>query len=334
MRTNNLFLNTRKLTSSKEDHLTEFLAALITMDEPFNVDFSQLLLGEYATKNGWADPLIVAVETQVSYSGTNCCPDMRFTLEDGHVILCENKIEAPETQGSSVDPRGQLRRYLDLPSDGVVYIRATPNSKLEQEVSNHPLFITRDGHHFLWRDVYPLLTGNSNPLIADVCKGFEIMGFLPPLPAIGTLSDFNSTEDDQNREAFKGLWQIAANYGLSRGWKVETTKNAEMYYSPSETCPAYQVFVSPSQSERFLIRLTLRDEVDPQKVLTKIEAVDLAIPFEATCSQRFSVRKKVKVSVNAIDITTSLRNVIGDTEDEGQIQKLLLDYVRPFMELI
>lgn len=106
MASHNLFLNTRKLTNAKEDHLTEFLAAMILMNEPFNTQFSELLLGEYASSHGWDTPIIVTVETQASYSGTNCCPDMRFTLADGHVILCENKIEAPETMGSSADPRG------------------------------------------------------------------------------------------------------------------------------------------------------------------------------------------------------------------------------------
>ena len=120
MRTSNLFLNTRKLTSSKEDHLTEFLAALITMSEPFNVEFSQLLLGEYATQNGWEDPIIASVETQVSYPGTNCCPDMRFTLGDGHVILCENKIEAPETQATEDVSALEAERAVASDDDGEV----------------------------------------------------------------------------------------------------------------------------------------------------------------------------------------------------------------------
>lgn len=79
MKPSNLFLNTRSLTSSKEDHLTEFLAAMITMDISFNDKFSDLLLGEYAQRNGWDKPKISVVETQVNYPGTNCCPDMRFT---------------------------------------------------------------------------------------------------------------------------------------------------------------------------------------------------------------------------------------------------------------
>ena len=334
MKTHNLFLATRSLTSSKEDHLTEFLAALIIMDVPFNVEFSQLLLGEYAAQKGWSKPVITSVETQVNYPGTTCCPDMRFTLEDDHVILCENKIEAPETQGPSSDPRGQLRRYLDLPSDGVAYIRATPSHKLEREVIEHPSFISRNHHHFLWRDFYPLLVESTNPISASVCKGFEVMGFVPPLPAIGTLSDFNASEDEQNRTAFKQLWQPAAEYGRLRGWRVETNKNAEMYYSPDGSSPIYQIFVSPSKSECFLIRLTLMDGVDPDKILKLLKTVSTTIPFELTSYLRKSPRGGKKVNQNVVDVTSSLRNVIGDTEDKERIKQLLLEYVRGFVDLI
>lgn len=334
MTAHNLFLGTRSLTCSKEDHLTEFLAALITMDASFNIEFSQVLLGEYAAQNGWGKPVIASVETQVSYLGTTCCPDMRFTLEDGHVILCENKIEAPETQGPSADPRGQLRRYLDLPVDGVAYIRATPSHKLEREVIEHPRFISHDLHHFLWRDFYPLLVESTNPLVAAVCKGFEVMGFVPPLPAIGTLSDFNAAEDEENRTAFKQLWQPAAEYGQQRGWKIETNKNAELYYSPDESSPAYQVFTSPSKAERFLIRITLREGVDPDKIIKTLRRVSTDIPFELTSYKRNSQQGGKKISQNVIDVTSSLRNVIGDTEDKERIKQLLLEYVRGFVELI
>ncbi len=334
MRSNNLFINTRSLTSSKEDHLTEFIAALITMDEPFRLAFSSLLLGQYAAQKEWSPPVISHVETQINYPGTNCCPDMRFTLEDGHIVLCENKIEALETQGSSADPRGQLLRYLDLPTDGVAYIRATPSNNLHKDVIDHPGFITHEGRHFLWRDIYPLLSGKSNPLVAAVCKGFEVMGFVPPHPSVGSLSDFNSKVNEQNRAEFKELWSYAAEYGLQRGWKVEANKNAELYYTPDAACPAYQVFVSPSKAERFLIRISLRDDVDPLSYKKKMDAATTDVPFETSCYERYSYTNKIKVNRNVIDITSSLTNVIGTTDNKALIQQSLLEYVKCFVALI
>ncbi len=330
----NLFMNTRKLTSSKEDHLTEFLAALIVMNEPFRIEFSRLLLAEYAKKNGWVDPLIDSVETQVSYSGTNCCPDMRFTLQDGHVILCENKIEATDTQGSASDPRGQLHRYLDLPCDGLAYIRATPKLNIEQDVLEHERFITHNGHHFLWRDVYPLLQDNKNPLVASVCRGFEVMGFVPPLPAVGTLSDFNSNTDKANRAGFKELWQPTVAYGQSRGWKTESNKNAEVYFTPDAKSPLHQIFISPSMLERFLIRMTLREGVKAAGILNKLESVGMVVPFEVVNYERRSNRNKITVVEEVIDITSSLSNVIGKTDDRTLISQRLKEYVECFVGMV
>jgi hypothetical protein len=304
------------------------------MNEPFNLEFSRLLLGEYAAKHGWADPVIKSVETQVSHSSTNCCPDMRFTLDDGHIILCENKIEAPETQGSSSDPRGQLRRYLDLPCDGLVYIRATPNCSLDPEVAAHHRFVTRNGHHFLWRDIYPILASSSDFLVTAVCKGFETMGFVPPHPAVGTLSNFNAAVDEKNRSAFQELWQPAADYGRQRGWKAETTKNAELYYSPDTTSPLYQIFVSPSKAERFLIRMTLRNGADPAKLCENLGAVVNNVPFEMICYVRMSPRNGLKMAEEVIDITASLSNVIGVTENREEISQRLLGYVKGFVGCI
>jgi hypothetical protein len=327
----NLFLNTRSLTTSKEDHLTEFLAALISMDDKFNGNFSNLLLGEYAADKGWDTPIIAKVETQVNFPGTNCCPDMRFTLEDGHTIVCENKIEAPQTQGSAKDPRGQLVRYLDLPCDGLAYLRATPSHNLEKEVVNHPNFITRNGHHFLWRDIYPLFEENDNPLVVAVRKGFEVMGFVPPLPAIGTLADFNSDEDEKNRSAFKELWQSAADYGRRCNWKVEINKNAEMYYYSGQSDLLYQVFVSPSKSERFLLRLTLKNGADAKKIHSQVQQTDIDIPFETVTYIKNSKRGGKNISEDVIDITTSLKHVIGNSDDCQQIQQLLLNFVKNFL---
>jgi DNA-binding winged helix-turn-helix (wHTH) protein len=334
MKTYNLFLKTRSLTISKKDHLTEFLAALITMNEPFNLEFSQLVLGEFAARHGWTEPVIDSVETQVSYSGTSSCPDMRFTLEDGHVILCENTIDVPEIQGVALDPVGQLERYLDLPSDGLVYISDSPCNRLAEIVTNHPRFITHKGYHFLWRDIYPLLVGNANPLVAAVCKGFELIGFVPPHPAVGTLSDFNSTAVEQNRLAFKELWQLAAAHGRQSGWQVEINENAEMYYSLNVSCPVCHIFVSPSAAERFLIRLTLREGVDSIGLRKLVESASTSVPFEVSSYQRMSLRGSHNVAESVIDIASSLKNIIGDVEDRDLIQQLLLEYVRRFVEAV
>jgi hypothetical protein len=56
------------------------------------------------------------------------------------------------------------------------------------------------------------------------------------------------------------------------------------------------------------------------------------VPFEVVNYQRAAKRQKIQVSVNVIDVTSSLHNVIGDTEEKNRIQALLFDFVRPFVE--
>ena len=44
----NLFINTRKLTKQKEDHLTEFLASAILIDEQFRRKYEEIVLYNFA----------------------------------------------------------------------------------------------------------------------------------------------------------------------------------------------------------------------------------------------------------------------------------------------
>ena len=50
---------------------------------------------------------------------------MLLQLSNGQRIICEHKLEALETVGPVEDERGQLERYLDLPVEGVVYVRSS-----------------------------------------------------------------------------------------------------------------------------------------------------------------------------------------------------------------
>src|SRR6185295_19965327 len=91
----NLFLSTRRLTSAKEDHLTEFLAAALEADRAFRDAYALL---------------------------TNPC-----TMATS--FACEHKIEASEAIGEEAGEgravRRQLERYRKLPIDGLAYLRSS-----------------------------------------------------------------------------------------------------------------------------------------------------------------------------------------------------------------
>jgi hypothetical protein len=118
----NLFWNTRNLTQAREDHLTEFIGGALELSPEFRKKFTEYILIEYAEEKNWEYPEIQEISTQVSFSGTSCCPDMKISLLDGHEIVFEHKLAAVETDGP--EGRGQLERYAELPVDGLVYIRA------------------------------------------------------------------------------------------------------------------------------------------------------------------------------------------------------------------
>jgi hypothetical protein len=198
----NLFLSTRKLAKgAKEDHLTEFFAAALDIDEPFREAYASMVIAPFAEKWGWAEPRIRNVETQKKFEGHNSCPDMALTLTDGNVIICEHKLEAnetlapasPETDKLVADAlkqdESQLWRYLKLPIDGLVFVRESPKPPAQKVLEHDKYVLPSKGKHFLWRDFYDSLAhGKSQPCIW-LRDGFEKLGYTPPLPFVGDLSE-------------------------------------------------------------------------------------------------------------------------------------------------
>jgi len=166
------------------------------MSETFRFDFAALLLEQFAASKGWHSPVISRVETQVLYPESSILTDMRITLEDGRVILCVNSIEVSAKPEQVFERQELLCGCLDLPIDGVAYIGAYTCDSLEPFILLDSRFITRNGQHFLWSDIYPLLKGNSNPLVISVCTGFEKMGLASSPPDADTLARFSELESE------------------------------------------------------------------------------------------------------------------------------------------
>lgn len=114
---------------------------------------------------------------------------MRLILSDDSIVLCENKLDAAETIGNVESGNLlQLERYLQLPVDHVIYIRSEllPPS---YQVMSHPKYLSPiERPHYLWRDIYPLLCEDPNPIVGELRDGFKSMGFVPAHPVIGDLT--------------------------------------------------------------------------------------------------------------------------------------------------
>lgn len=327
----NLFWSTRALTAAREDHLTEFFAAALDISKPFREAYANYILTVHSQSNTSDTPEIVNIKTQASFPGTTCCPDMILTLSNGKTIACEHKLEANETMGPEQDQRTQLKRYLDLPIDGLLYVRTSYKPPVP-EVVNHPKYIRpHDRAHFLWRDFYPLLSSSCEKhiLIDWLRVGFERLGFTPPHPSIGDMSGPDDALNKENRKNFAKLWQRTRSAAHTLGWKVSAGSIVELYLAGNSASLASEIFISPAKFERVLFRITPHDDKHPV-LRDRLQQVTERMSPKTELVQHAISRKKGKVRV--IDITTSLREILGaEPLSAEEIETKLFNFVEPLL---
>ena len=311
--------------------MTEFFASALNISPIFRKRYSELTLYRFARKCGWKVPCIESVYTQVGFEGTTCCPDMILHLSDGKTIACEHKLDASETLGPEQDERSQLDRYLELPIDGLIYVRSSwkvPST----DVLQHPKYIhPPQGEHFLWRDFYPLFT-DENVVMEWLRDGFEGLGFTPPHPSVGEMSGPNEQENRRNRKNFAKLWGKTHSLAHKLGWSVNPGSIAELYLSKNPSSCAESLFISPTELDRFLIRVTPRNASDHELKCRLQQATD-SLMARTEITEREVARKGRKEKV--IDITSSLREILGDRAlSTDEIEDRLLDFAEPILRCI
>lgn len=327
----NLFWTTRALTSQREDHLTEFIAAALEHSPLFRAAYSEFVLGEHARRNEWDAPVIKTVRTQVCFETTACCPDMILELEDGKRIACEHKLDAGETMGPEHDPHGQLERYLNLPVDGLFYVRSmwkAPN----RHCLDHKKYIRPEWReHFLWRDFYPLLKPGDHILVDWLRDGFERLGFTPPHPSIGEMQGPDYEENLRNRSNFAKHWQRTCSFALEQGWKVERGSIVELYLSANPDAIASEVFITPLHGGRMLFRITPKEGT--LEIIKRLETVELP-QFPGFEREERRVKRKVG-DVMVLDVTAPLSEVLGAApQSNEQIEEKLLGYIGPLIKAL
>ncbi|HCM0863982.1 TPA: hypothetical protein N2812_000390 [Vibrio parahaemolyticus] len=314
-----LFMNTQKLTSAKEDHLTEFFAASLRASQAMRDKFMQVVFGADDER------AITLVETQSLYP--NCRPDMRIELDDGFVLLCENKLDAMETIGNEkTDFTPQLTRYLTLPVDGVMYIRTSLKAPATNVLA-HPRYIHPvDKQHFLWQDFYSTLLDDDNALVCELKAGFEYLGFVPPNPIIG---DLTRNAPREQRVNFGKFWLSTTSVAAELGWKVYVGDIVERYFYHAEARLADWVYINPINPERFLVRLS---------ALPGNEGELLGLVQQSTEHTNQSITKRsVKRSkgvVTVVDVEAPISSVLpNDLTTAHDIEATLHNYVLPFLDI-
>ena len=315
----NLFWETRKLASlAREDHLTCFIAAALAVDEAFRAAYEPLVLGQLALAG--VTPQIASVEIQVSFAEQRCCPDMMLILTDGRRVLCEHKIDAPETLQVKADGKTvkQLERYLALPGiAGLAYFRSAPTT-MADEVLSHELYLCpQTGSHFLWRDLYVPLTLGTSEVARWLGDGFERLGFTPPVPHIGELWPGVSELVRQNQANFGRLWHGTRAH-FDAHWTVQQgQRGCELYLKPKCQARVGQVYISPIAQGGSLLRIRATMEgpavEEARRRFDEIAAV-LPVTPELISGRR-------RDGSWFVDLLAPLRPILGDVADAREHER-------------
>jgi hypothetical protein len=337
----NLFSSTRRLAKgAEEDHLTAFFAAALDIDERFREAYESIVIAPFAEKRGWANARIRQVETQeqFEFKGQKSRPDMTLRLTDGHIIICEHKLEASQTlapvslendefapvAGEQLEQgKAQLQRYLELPVDGLVFIRASMKP-IEQDVLEHTRYVRPSfRQHFLWRDFYlPLVNHSSHPYGWCLREGFEDLGFTPPHPFVGDLAQ------PENRQNFAKLWDRTRSRAQGLGWHVGAGAVVELYLNRPEADMVSQIWLCP-RNEQLLIRATPASESRLLEIERRLQLAATGFALEVNVKRR--TLKRTKGSATVVDVWAPLGQVLSDSDTAEQTETRLFEFVEPFL---
>jgi len=325
-----LFRETRKLTTAWEDHLTCFVAAALEVDPDFRGGYESRVLASLEKQGSL--PRISAVRTQVDFPEELCRPDMVLDLQDGRTIVCEHKLDAPETRQVTEDGETlrQLERYLELRGvEGVAYFRPSLEPPSDR-VLNHARYLSpSDAPHFLWRDLYEPLEKGRHDVAVWLRRGFERLGFTPPLPHVGELWPDDREEVRDNQRNFAKLWRLTRSH-LSKSYRITTGRRCELYLEPRRSRLIRSAYVSPLAQGGSLLRarFVLR-EADRPDVCNRLESAASLLPVIPEMDEGLRTD-----GTPYIDLLVSLRMVLEANEDAEEHESRLYEQVVPVLEAV
>jgi len=333
----NLFLSTRRSTTSEENHLTEFIAAALEVDDDLRRAYASVVLQDYAERQGWGVVEIAECGTQKNFRDTSCCPDLVLNLRDGHVIICEHKIDAPETlalnetDSGSDEPIRQLKRYLRLSVDGVAYFRSSWRPPAA-EILAHPKYVKpANREHFLWSDLYEPLQQGTSDVARWLREGFEHLGYTPPHPAIGNLDDPDEVLRRSNRQNLAKLWNLTRSSLREAGWKVDAGATCELYLRSNSQSAAELIWVAPRR-EMLWVRITPRDPSTLDEIHERVSAAAAALKPQVEVSTAAIRRGDGHRGV--VDAAIPLRTLLKEMETSLEIEQRLRSYIVPLVRAV
>lgn len=328
----NLFWESRHLTRQHEDHLTCFLAAALEVDADFRDAYGRYVFASLSA--GGTIPRIIRVENQPNLPETKWRPDMLLGLSDGRVIICEHKLDAPETDFVADDGKvkKQIERYLSLNVQGVAYFRTFFADSAAQFMSNDRYLHPESAPHFLWRDLYNPLSQGRHDLTRWLFDGFERLGFTPPVPHVGELWPDDSEEVQRNQRNFGKLWDRTSNRAREH-WRVSTGRRCELVLLPRPRSSSIvnRVYISPIAQRGTLLRFRAETEtIETRKVVyDKLQTIAGHLAVEPDL-----IYGKLQNGRHFVDLLTSLHTLFYEAVTPHTQEDRLFRQVVPALEAI
>lgn len=352
----NLFLSTQALTGGREDHLTEFFASALETAPGFAQDYISFLLGARASL--WGPQHIVRLRTQAS-DYESAIPDLVLTLANDagveRVVAVEHKIEAQETEsirGTHVgdldrvapapDPVKQLRWYLDLPHvDGVAYVRQTMKRPDDAVLGSERYIRPSSGDaHFLWRSFHPLLERHREEslVVGWLADAFVHLGWTLPNARIGDLLSDDPEIQLGARQNIRKLWQPMRTRAEDLGWRSTPGSIHEVYLTDHPTSAVKSVWINPKHYTKLVVRLTPKDPRGANGIFDALRQVATrlteSVPLANEPELAIGTQRRQGGAETVVQVTSSISDVVGQTDDVGDIERRLCDFVMGFVELV
>lgn len=301
-----------KLTTRKEDFITECFAAVLQADRRAANEYWRLVSRTLPaiTQNA----TLREIHTQCRLGEGNSRCDM--VLVGGRDrIAVEHKLTAP--QG-----KGQLAKYLSLPRKEVtrVMLVSADYQTVTSEVLRERRYVKPPSgqSHFLWADFYPLLQKSQarGVAVASATRGlFDRLGLQPAHPLIGELR----TRDVERRMRLDAqlyaAWQPLLT-ALRKRWRyvdssIRKDRRSEIYIEEGKGELLRVVWLDPFSNPGSLrIRLKASSRVKGALLLDWLErdrskivhgrSIVLSVPSGLAYNQRYPHMVEVRIPWRAL----------------------------------
>jgi PD-(D/E)XK nuclease superfamily len=353
-----LFIRLLKLSShedhfaliepSKENFLTECLAATLNADKQFMEQFVRQLCGSQLSGCDFENAIVRTQQHYQAPAGSNkrCCVDMVFTLADGTSIGVENKFRSP--QGEQ-----QLRRYLHLGFKGLAFI-TDYDTRLPADIRSHissncelckaqaereqpTVYLRpRDREHFRWSDFWSILHAASQAATASTLDHalltfFEHFGFDPPPTTVPDIWG-DTDAHKKNGEAFAKYWETTKEGLRQRRWsRIGRAERAGLDVKNGHSRAIKRAWLDPLHSKGSLrLRLVLKEQFSASQWIDLIKP--LSFPFREHADLHAVHIPKETLPV--VDICVPFKKIFADTVDAKSYPRILAQYVLSIFDAI